>query len=106
MNDKLSSAKSNQFYLIGILTTISIFAFFAVANALPSEDEIMAKIDREAERINDIMNQKIQNHPGLSDFDGYCYDSVEALEQCQNEIANEMEPYYDEAGERVWDNID
>ena len=98
--------KGNLYFLIGILATISINAFFGVANALPSEDEIMAKIDREAERINDIIDQKIQNHPGLSDFDGYCYNSVEALEQCQNEIANEMEPYYDEAGKRVWDNTD
>src|SRR5512144_2618275 len=98
--------KSILYFSIGILATISINAFFGVASALPSEDEIMAKIDREAERINDIIDQKIQNHPGLSDFGGYCYNSVEALEQCQNEIANEMEPYYDEAGKRIWDNID
>jgi hypothetical protein len=81
-------------------------AFFAVANAFPSEDEIMARIDRESERINEIMNQKIQNHPGLSDLDGYCYKSVDALEQCEKEIANEMQPYYDEAGKRIWEDLD
>jgi hypothetical protein len=76
-----------------------------IAYALPSEDEIMNKIDREAERINEILNEKIQNHPGLSDPDGYCYNSVAALEQCENEIANEMEHYYDKAGERIWENM-
>lgn len=102
----MNGAKNHLYFLMGILTTIPLYALLAVANALPSEDEIMAKIDREAERINDIIDQKIQNHPGLSDFNGYCYNNVEALEQCENKIATEMEPYYDEAGERIWDNVD
>jgi hypothetical protein len=96
----------NLYFLIGILTIMLLSAFFAVANALLSEDEIMARIDREAERINEIMNQKIQNDPGLSDLDGYCYESVDALEQCEKEIANEMQSYYDEAGERIWEGLD
>ena len=56
------------------------------AKGLPREDELMAEIDKEAERINDIIDQKIKSHHGLDDIYSYCYDSVEALEQCQNEI--------------------
>ena len=106
MSQKANGAKWDLYFLIGFLATTTLSVYVGVVNALPSEDEIMAKIDREAERINDIIDQKIQNHPGLSDFDGYCYNSVEALELCQNEIVNEMDPYYEEAGERIWDNID
>ena len=96
-------------FLTLLLISLSGLAAFnnlnLIAHALPSEDEIMNKINREAERINDILNEKIQNHPGLSDSDGYCYNSVAALEQCEKEITNEMKPYYDEAGKRVWENI-
>ena len=54
-----------------------------IAYALPSQDEIMAEIYEEADKINDIMDNKIENHPGLGDIDGYCYNSVESLEKCQ-----------------------
>ena len=76
------------------------------AKGLPSEDEIMGEIDKEAERINDIMDQKIKSHPGLDDIYSYCYDSVEALLQCQSEIVEEMEPYYEDAGKRIGDKIE
>ena len=77
-----------------------------MANALPTQDEIMAEIYEEADKINDIMNQKIENHPGLSDVDGHCYNSIEALEKCQKDVTEEMEPYYEEAGKRLSDKID
>ena len=96
-------------FLTLLLISLSGFAAFnnlnLIAYALPSEDEIMNKINREAERINDILSEKIQNHPGLSDSDGYCYNSVTALERCEKEITDEMKPYYDEAGKRVWENM-
>jgi hypothetical protein len=76
------------------------------AKGLPSEDDIMAEIDKEAERINDIIDQKIQSHPGLGNIYSYCYDSVEALLQCQNEVVEEMEPYYEDAGKRIGDKIE
>jgi hypothetical protein len=41
-----------------------------MVNALPSQDEIMAEIYEEADNINDIMDKKIENHPGLGDLDG------------------------------------
>ena len=77
-----------------------------MANALPTQDGTMADIYEEADKINDIMNQKIENHPGLSDVDGHCYNSIEALEKCQKEVTEEMEPYYEEAGKRLSDKID
>jgi hypothetical protein len=77
-----------------------------MVNALPRQDEIMAEIYEEADKINDIMNNKIESHPGLSDIDGYCYNSVESLEKCQKDVAEEMEPYYEDAGERLADKID
>ena len=76
------------------------------AKGLTSEDEIMAEIDKEAERINDIIDQKIKSHPGLGDIYSYCYDSVEALQQCQSEIVEEMEPYYEDAGKHIGDKIE
>jgi hypothetical protein len=90
---------------LSLVTILGLVSMNPVSAALPTEDEIMAEIDKEAEKINDIMNQKIEGHPGM-ELDGYCYDSTESLEGCTNEIAKEMEPYYDEAGERVWENID
>lgn len=91
------------------LFTIAILALTSpiqMANALPTQDEIMADIYEEADKINDIMNQKIENHPGLSDVDGHCYNSIEALEKCQKDVTEEMEPYYEEAGKRLSDKID
>lgn len=76
------------------------------AKGLSNEDDIMVEIDKEAERINDIIDQKIQSHPGLDDIYSYCYDSVEALLQCQNEVAEEMEPYYEDAGKRITEKIE
>ena len=94
-----------QFILV--LGSISLLTIFNQgADALPTEDEIMDEIDKEAEKINDIMNDKIESHPGLGDIDGYCYNSVEALERCTDGIAEEIQPYYDEAGKRIWENID
>lgn len=92
-------------FVIVVGTLLNIVTMNQEAVAIPSEDEIMAEIDKEAEKINDIMNNKIENHPGM-DLDGYCYNSAETLEGCTNEIAKEMEPYYDEAGKRIWKNID
>jgi hypothetical protein len=74
--------------------------------AIPSQDEIMDEIDKEAEKINDIMNDKIENHPGMGDLDGYCYNSAETLGKCTDEIAKEMQPYYVDAGKRIWGSID
>ena len=65
----------------------------------------MAEIDKEAEKINDIMNDKIENHPGM-DLDGYCFDSAEALEKCTNEIAKEMEPFMMKQEKRIWESTD
>jgi hypothetical protein len=76
------------------------------AQALPSEDDLKAEIDKEAEKINDIIDQKIKCHPGLGDIYSYCYDSVEELLQCQNEIVEVMEPYYEDAGKRITDKIE
>jgi L-ribulose-5-phosphate 3-epimerase UlaE len=73
---------------------------------LPHENDIMSEIDKEAEKINDIMDQKIKIHPGLGDIYSYCYDSVEELLQCQNEIVEEMEPHYEDAGKRITDKIE
>lgn len=63
-------------------------------------------MDKEAEIINDIINDKIESHPGMGDLDGDSYDITEALETCINDIPKEMQSYYDEAGERIWENID
>jgi hypothetical protein len=90
---------SNLVIILGLVTMSPSSA------ALPTEDEMMAEIDKEAEKINDIMNRKIENHPRM-DLGGYCYNSAEALDGCTNEIAKEMEPYYDEAGKRIWEDID
>lgn len=89
-----------------IITLFVLTASIQMVNALPSQDEIMADIYEEADKINDIMDKKIENHPGLSDLNGYCYNSVEALEKCQKDVAEEMEPYYQDAGERLADKID
>jgi len=92
-----------------VFATIAILALtssFQMVNAFPSQDEIMAEIYEEADKVNDIMNKKIENHPGLSDLDGYCYNSVEALEKCQKDLAEKMEPYYEDAGEHLADKID
>jgi hypothetical protein len=103
--------RHNDLVSIGLLFVVIIVILLSLATlnrgavALPTEDEMMAEIDKEAERINDIMNDKIENHPGMN-LDGYCYNSAEALETCTNEIAKGMEPYYDEAGKRIWENID
>ena len=102
MNGRISvlapGAMSSIVILLGLVTMNPV-------SALPTEDEMMAEIDKEAEKINDIMNQKIENHPGM-DLGGYCYNSVESLDGCTSELAKEMEPYYNEAGKRVWGNID
>ena len=51
-----------QFLLL--LGTILILATFNQGiEVIPTQDEIMAEIDKEAEEINEIMNNKIENHP-------------------------------------------
>jgi hypothetical protein len=42
----------------------------------------------------------------ISDLDGYCYNSVEALEKCQKDVPEEMEHNYEDAGERLADKFD
>jgi hypothetical protein len=88
------------------ITLLALTAPIQMANALPTQDEIIADIYEEADKINDIMNQKIENHPGLSDVDGHCYNSIEALEKCQKDVAEEMEPYYEDTGKRLSDKLD
>jgi hypothetical protein len=101
----LNGLASSVFTFV-IITLFVLTASIQMANALPSQDEIMAEIYEEADKINDIMNNKIESHPGLSDLDGYCYNSVEALEKCQKDVAEEMEPNYEDAGERLADKFD
>ena len=52
------------------------------------------------------MKEKITNHPGLQNFGGYCYGTVESYEQCINDLTDEMQPYYDEAGKDISNYID
>ena len=47
---------------------------------------------READRINEVMKEKIANGPGLQNFGGYCYGTAESLEQCINDMTDEMQP--------------
>ena len=49
----------------------------------------MAEIDKEAEKINDIMNDKIENHPGM-DLDGYCFGSVDLPPEDAFKIINDV----------------
>lgn len=101
----LNGLASSVFTFV-IITLFVLTASIQMVNALPSQDEIMVEIYEEADKINDIMDKKIENHPGLSDVDGHCYNSIEALEKCQKDVAEELEPYYEEAGERLSDKID
>jgi len=39
------------------------------------------RVYEQPDKINDIMNNRIENHPGLSDLNGYCYNSIETLEK-------------------------
>lgn len=105
-NRSLLKGLGSLVFTLITITLLALTLLLQMVNALPSQDEIMAGIYEEADKINDIMNQKIENHPGLSDLDGYCYNNVEALEKCQKDVAEEMEPYYEDAGKRLSDKID
>lgn len=103
---RLLDGLASSVFTFVIITLFLLTASIQMVNALPSQDEVLAEIYEEADKINDIMDNKIENHPGLGDLDGYCYNSVEALEKCQKDVAEEMEPYYEDAGKRLSDKID
>ena len=103
---RVQNGLASSVFTFVIVTLFVLTASIQMVNALPNQDEIMAEIYEEADNINDIMDKKIENHPGLGDLDGQCYNSVEALEKCQKDVAEEMEPYYEDTGERLADKID
>lgn len=104
--DKIANSKNSMMRLLlsGSVLMILLFITVNYVNAL-SQSELSAKISEEGNWINGIMKEKIANYPGLS-LGGSCYTSAAAYDSCINDLTNQMQPYYDQAGKEVSDYID